>query len=119
MGRKKASDDIPKQTRRIRPAISPEAREQQMIGLAVDLAERQLLDGTASSQVITHFLKLATEKERTECEILKKRKDLIVAQTEALHAAQRMEELYKDAMVSLRKYSGHGGDEEYEPDENL
>ena len=55
-----------KHTKKIRPAMSPEARENQMIALAVDLAEKQLLEGTASSQVITHYLKLGTTKEKIE-----------------------------------------------------
>ena len=54
----KQTTKSPKETRKIRPALSPEARENQLIDLAVNLAEQQLLDGTASSQVITHFLKL-------------------------------------------------------------
>ena len=99
---------------KMRPALSPEARENQMISLAVDLAEQQLREGTASSQVITHFLKLATQKERIEREILEKQKELITAKTEALQSAKRVEELYADAINAMKKYSGHGGDEEDE-----
>jgi uncharacterized protein YcaQ len=98
----------------MRPALSPEARENQMISLAVDLAEQQLREGTASSQVITHFLKLATQKERIEREILAEQKKLITAKTEALQSAKRVEELYADAINAMKKYSGHGGDEEDE-----
>ena len=97
---------------KMRPALSPEARENQMISLAVDLAEQQLREGTASSQVITHFLKLATQKERIEREILEKQKELITAKTEALQSAKRVEELYADAINAMKKYSGHGGDED-------
>ena len=68
--------------RKIRPALTPEARENQMIALAVDLAEKQLLEGTASSQVITHYLKLGTMKQKIEMEILEKQKALIEAKTE-------------------------------------
>ena len=64
-------------TRKIRPALTPEARENQLISLAVDLAEKQLQEGTASSQVITHYLKLGSTKERIEREILEKQKELI------------------------------------------
>lgn len=99
--------------RRIRPALSLEARENQMISLAVDLAEKQLLDGTASSQVITHYLKLATMRERIEREILEKQKDLITAKTENLKSAERIEELYSEAMNAFRGYSGAG---EYDED---
>ena len=66
-------------SKRMRPALTPEARENQMISLAVDLAEKQLMEGTASSQVITHYLKLGSTKERIEKEILEKQKQLIDA----------------------------------------
>lgn len=95
-------------TRRIRPALSPEARENQMISLAIDLAERQLMEGTASSQVITHYLKLGSTKERIEKEILEKQKDLIEAKTQSLQSAQRIEELYVNAMKAFKSYSGQG-----------
>lgn len=98
--------------RPLRPALTPEARENQMINLAVDLAEQQLRDGTASSQVLTHYLKLATAKERIEREILEKQKELITAKTEALKSAKKVEELYGAAIEAMRKYSGHGGDDE-------
>lgn len=95
-----------------RPAITPEARENQMIALAVDLAEKQLQEGTASSQVITHYLKLGSTKERIEKEILEKQKELITAKTEALQSAKRVEELYVNALNAMRMYSGHGGPED-------
>lgn len=103
--------------KRGRPALTPEARENQMIALAVDLAEQQLRDGTASSQVITHYLKLGSTKERVEKEILEKQKELIAAKTEALHSAKRVEELYSEAIKAMRKYNGQGDpddtDDEY------
>ena len=92
--------------KKMRPAITPEARENQMIALAVDLAEKQLIEGTASSQVITHYLKLATTKERIEREILEKQKELIVAKTENLQSAKRIEELYSNALKAMQNYSG-------------
>ena len=87
-----------------------------MISLAVDLAEKQLREGTASSQVITHFLKLGSSKEKLEKEILEKQKEMITAKTESLQSAKRVEELYSDAMNAFRKYSGNGSDvnEDYE-----
>ena len=98
----------------LRPATTPEARENQLISLAVDLAEKQLLEGTASSQVITHYLKLGSTKERIEKEILEKQKELISAKTESIKSAKRIEELYTQAINAIRKYSGHGdSDEEY------
>ena len=95
-------------SRKMRPAINPEARENQMIALAVDLAEQQLRDGTASSQVITHYLKLGSTKERIEKEILEKQKELISAKTEALQSTKRIEELYTNALKAMQNYSGHG-----------
>lgn len=92
--------------KKIRPATTPEARENQMIALAVDLAEKQLIEGTASSQVITHYLKLATTKEKIEREILEKQKELIVAKTENLQSAKRIEELYSNALKAMQNYSG-------------
>ena len=70
---------------------------------------KQLREGTASSQVITHFLKLGSSKEKLEKEILEKQKEMITAKTESLQSAKRVEELYSDAMNAFRKYSGNGG----------
>ncbi len=92
--------------RKMRPALSPEARENQLISLAVDLAEKQLMEGTASSQVITHYLKLGSTKEKIEQEILKEQKKLIEAKTQALQTAKRIEELYTNALDAMRSYSG-------------
>lgn len=97
-----------------RPALSPEAREGQMISLAMDLAEKQLQEGTASSQVISHFLKLATSKAELEKEKLERENELLRAKTETLQSAQRIEELYAEAIKAMQRYSGHGGDEEDE-----
>lgn len=94
----------------IRPALTPEARENQLIFLATELAEQQLRDGTASSQVITHYLKLGSSKEKIEKEILERQKDLITAKTEALQSAKHVEELYANAIEAMKSYSGHGDD---------
>lgn len=91
-----------------RPALTPEARENQMIALAVDLAEKQLIEGTASSQVITHYLKLGSTKERIEKEILEKQKELISAKTDALRDAKDMKEMYAKALKAMQQYSGQG-----------
>ena len=93
----------------MRPALTPEAMENQLISLAMDRAAEQLRDGTASSQVITHFLKLGSTKERIEKEILEQQKELIAAKTEALQSAKRVEELYADAIAAMKRYSGNGG----------
>jgi len=94
------------------PAKTPEARENQMVALAVDLAEKQLSDGTASSQVITHFLKLGSTKERLEKEILEKQKELITAKTDAIQSGKKVEELYKNALDAMRTYSGRGDNDD-------
>ena len=88
-----------------------------MISLAIELAEKQLMEGTASSQVITHFLKLGSTKEKIEKEILEKQKDLITAKTEALQSHKKIEELYGDALNAMRRYSGNQTIEMNEDDE--
>ena len=106
----KPSDSSSKSTRKTRPATTPEARENQLISYAIDLAEKQLKEGTASSQVITHFLKLGSSKEKIEKEILEKQKDLIEAKTIAVQSSQRVEELYANALEAMKNYSSsHGG----------
>ena len=98
--------------RKIRPALTPEARENQMIALAVDLVEQRLLDGTASSQETTHFLKLGSMKNRLEMEKLQEENRLLKARTEALQSAKRVEELYSEAIKAMRRYSGKGSDDD-------
>ena len=111
MRKREKEIDTPVKHKR-RPGMSVEARENQLISLAVDLAEKQLMEGTASSQVITHYLKLGSTKERIEKEILEKQKELIEAKTEALHSAKRMEELYANALSAMRNYRGEEDPEE-------
>jgi len=96
-----------------RPAISPEARENQLIAKAVDLAERQLDDGTASSQVITHFLKLGTEQARLEREKLRRENLLLEAKADAIKNQERDAEKYEHVLRALRLYSGNGDPDEY------
>lgn len=91
-----------------RPAISTDAREKQLISLAVDCAEQQLRDGTASSQVITHFLKLATKEKELELQILERQKELISAKTEAIQSSKKIEELYEKAIKAMATYNGRG-----------
>lgn len=105
----KLSDSSP---RKMRPALTPEARENQMISLAVDLAERQLMEGTASSQVITHYLKLGSSKERLEREKLEKENELLRAKTEALQSTQRDEEYYERIIQAITSYSGEEDDDD-------
>jgi hypothetical protein len=101
-----------KSSRKMRPALSPEAEENQMISLAMDLAKQQLQDGTASSQLITEFVKRGSTKARIEQEILEKQKGLIEAKTQSLQSAQRIEELYENALDAMRNYSGQNNSED-------
>ena len=109
MAKTKVSDSI----RAIRPALTPEARENQMISLAVDLAERQLQEGTASSQVITHYLKLGSMRERLEREKLEEENKLLKAKTAQIQSMKRVEELYEEAIKAMRNYGGQGEQDEY------
>lgn len=88
------------------PATTPEQRENQLIAKAVDLAEQQLDEGTASAQVITHYLKLGSSREKLEQEQLARRNELLGAQREALEAAGRIEELIGKAMMAFKSYQG-------------
>lgn len=94
--------------RNIRPALSPESRENQAIASAYNLALQQLEDGTASSQVITHFLKLGTAKAELERERMIQENKLIQAKTEALESQKRSEELFNKAITAMRGYQGYG-----------
>ena len=101
-----------KSTRKIRPALTPEARENQLISLAVDLVEQRLWDGTASSQETTHFLKLGSTKARLEKEKLEEENKLLRAKTENLESQKRVEELYSEALKAMRDYAGYGSEEQ-------
>lgn len=96
-----------------RPALTPEARENQLIALAVDVAEEQLRNGTASSQVITHFLKLGTTRAELEKEKLARENELLRAKAKALDSAEEIKVLYADALKAMRNYSGQGDPDEY------
>lgn len=93
------------ETRR-KPATTPEARENEMISLATDLAERQIREGSASSQVISHFLKLGSTRERLEQERLEHENELTRVKIEQIESQQRIEELYVDAIKAMRSYAG-------------
>lgn len=94
--------------RESRPPITPEAKESQMISLAMDLVEKRLRDGSASSQETTHFLKLATTKARKELEILQEQKKLIAAKTEELESRKETKAMFEAAIKAMRTYSGKG-----------
>jgi hypothetical protein len=88
------------------PATTPEGRENQLISRAVDLAEKQMIEGTASAQVITHYLKLGSSREKLEQERLANENSLLVAKREAMASAARVEELYGAAINAMRAYAG-------------
>lgn len=100
-----------------RPGLTPESEENRLIAKAMKLAERQIDEGTASSQVIAHFLKLGTTKAELEREKLERENELLRAKTESLQSMQRMEELYANAIKAMQRYGGHGSDDDYEDEE--
>jgi hypothetical protein len=89
-----------------RPSLTPEAKEKKLIAMAYDLVEQRLRDGTASSQETTHFLKLGTERARLENRLLAAQTEMAVAKKEQLQSMKRTEELFEEAMVAFRQYSG-------------
>lgn len=104
--RKESQDQSPTKTTKRRPATTPEGRENQLIALAVDLAEEQIKAGTVSSQVLTHYLKLGSSREKLEQERLRKENHLLAAKAEAMASAKRVEELYGKALNAMRTYAG-------------
>lgn len=99
-----------------RPALSPEARENQMIALAMDCAEKQMLEGTASSQVITHFLKLGTTKTELEKEKLKRENIVLEAKAKAIESTEEIKVLYEKALRAMKDYAGYGDVEDVDED---
>lgn len=109
MAKVKATDSKGK----MRPALTPESRENQLISLAVDLAEKRLREGTASSQEVTHFLKLGSTKAVLEREKLLEENKLLRAKTKALEASEQAAVKYEEVVKALLRYSGHGDVDEY------
>lgn len=115
MGRvSKKSTESESPQRKTRKAIDPQARENQLINLAMDEAERQISEGTASSQIITHFLKLGCEKERLEREKLEHENALLRAKKEMIESGKRIEALYGDAINAMKRYKGDSSDDDDE-----
>ena len=108
---KKAGASGPTTERKIRPALTPEAREKQLVALAVDLVEKRLREGTASSQEVTQILKLGSARASLEKEMLRHQVELVKAKTESLQSAKRVAELYANALKAMRSYSGQGDDD--------
>lgn len=90
---------------------TPEGRETQVIAIAYDLAEKQIREGTASSQVITHFLKMGAQRERLEREILEAQYKLVLAKTDAIEEEKRNNIDYQEVIRALRRYNGDFSDE--------
>jgi hypothetical protein len=98
-----SDDDAP---RRRAPATTPEARERQLVSLAMDLAEKQIREGTASAQVVTHFLKAGSSREYLEQERLENENALLQTKREMLESAKRVEAMYEEALDAMRSYAG-------------
>ena len=113
MATRRVSESEGRRTRRP-PATTPEGRENQLIGHAFDLAERQLLDGSASAQVITHYLKLGSSREKLEQERLARENELLQAKADAIASAKRVEELYSEALNAMRAYTGQEPQETFD-----
>lgn len=92
---------------RRKPPTTPEGREDEMVSLAHDLAEKQIREGSASSQVVTHFLKLGSTRERLEQERLRHENELTRVKIEAIESQKRVEELYMEALNAMRSYAGN------------
>lgn len=107
--RRISESQAPKSRRR--PATTPEGRENQLVSAAIDLAERQIGDGTASAQVLTHYLKLGSTRERLEQERLRNENELLRAKVDQLASAARVEELYAEAIKAMSTYAPSRGDE--------
>jgi len=106
MAARRLNDQPAKKAPRRPPAKTPEAREQQLTSLAFDLAEKQLRDGSASAQVISHYLKLGTEREKLERKRLSIENELAQAKIEMMASQKNVEELYKNALNAMRSYQG-------------
>ena len=104
-------------TTRRPPARTPEEEENYMISIAVKAAEDQILSGKASSQLLTHYLKRATVKERLENEKLRNEIELLKAKTEAIESAKQTEELYRNAIKAMALYTGADEEEVVDSEE--
>lgn len=100
-----------------KPATTPEGRENEMVSLATDLAEQQIRNGSASSQVITHYLKLGSTRETLEQKRLEHENELTRVKIEALESQKRVEELYLEALNAMRSYAGGESEPELSVDD--
>lgn len=119
MPRRKASDYEYDEPRRTRPALTPEARESLMISLAMDLVEERMRNGTASSQEVTHFLKLGTQKEMLEREKLQTENKLLEAKIKSLESQSSSAALFEEALRAFTSYSGGNNNNDDNEEENI
>lgn len=113
-GRRAASPVSDEDFDRRPPALTPEARENQIIAAAYDLAEKRIRDGSASAMEVTYFLKLGSAREKEERRLLAERTRLATAKAEAIDRGREQEQMYTDAINAMRRYSGHGDEEFYD-----
>ena len=116
VSRRSSEPDDP--SRRRRPATTPEGRENQLVSLAVELAEKQMREGTASAQVISHYLKLGSTREVLEQDRLRAENELLRAKVESMASAKNIEKLYVDAIKAMKFYAGGDPEDEYDDDED-
>ena len=100
---------------RLRPGLSPEADENQLISLSIEAAKKMFLEGKAPTSIVLHYLKLATSRERLEREMLEKEMELKEAKIQALESQAKVEQLYADAMRAMQRYSGYNEDDRNAP----
>lgn len=110
MAKRKVKVTSASDTPRRRTALTPEARENQLISLAYDAAEKRIIEGTASSQEIVHFLRLGSSRGRLEKMKLQRETDLLMAKKETLESSAHTDEIYKNAIEAMKRYSGHAED---------
>ena len=109
MAKVRTSSDVrPK----MRPALTPEARENQMIALAVDIAEEQMLNRTVSAQVLTHYLRLGTTKAQLEMKKIEQEIELQKAKTKAIDNMEESRVLYENAIKAMKEYAGYGSSDD-------
>lgn len=111
---KRKPTELPEKPKSLPPALTLEGRENQLIAAAYDLAEQRILDGTASSQELTYFLKMGSSKAVLERDKLREENKLLKAKTEALKAQVNNEALLERALKAFRSYRGEGEEEDDE-----
>lgn len=115
MASTRKNPDSPATTKRRRPpAMTPEARENQIINKALNEIERQIDAGEASSQILSHYAKLGSTRERLEQERLLREVDLLERKAQAMDSAKRIEELYDEAIAAMRSYGGQAPEQRHD-----